>query len=197
MDKQTIDTYNRLARAYDEETADFWEQFPHTFIDRFAGSCGPQVLDLGCGPGRDGVLLQGAGKEVIGVDASAAMIEIAHERGLEAVEADIASLPFPGASFDGVWSYTTLLHVPKAEVDVPLSEIARVLKPGGTFALGMIEGDTEGYRSSSGVDQPRWFSHYQRDELAERAARHGFTLAHSETFKPGSRTYLNLLFTRS
>lgn len=73
---------------------------------------------------------------------------------------------------------------------------ARALKPGGAFALGMIEGDTEEYRTSSGMDQARWFSYYQRDELVQRVEKHGFALMHEETFKPGSRQYFNLLFKR-
>ncbi|KKS44992.1 MAG: hypothetical protein UV10_C0036G0001, partial [Candidatus Azambacteria bacterium GW2011_GWA1_42_19] len=32
MDNKTIQTYNRFAKEYDEETADFWEKFPKTFI---------------------------------------------------------------------------------------------------------------------------------------------------------------------
>lgn len=196
MDTQTITTYNKLAVAYDEETVDFWEHFPRTFIDAFADACGPKVLDIGCGPGRDGILLQKAGKDVLGVDGSEAMVALSRERGLEAVLADIADLPFPDAWFDGVWSYTTLLHVSKSEVDTALAEIKRVLKPGGAFALGMIEGDTEEYRTSSGMDQARWFSYYQRDELVQRVEKHGFALMHEETFKPGSRQYFNLLFKR-
>jgi ubiquinone/menaquinone biosynthesis C-methylase UbiE len=197
MDKQTIDTYNKLAAAYDQETTVFWDLFPSTFIDAFAAACGPKVLDVGCGPGRDGALLLQAGKEVTGVDGSETMVAMSNERGLDAIQADIAELPFPDASFDGVWSYTTLLHVPKDEVDMPLAEIHRVLEPGGAFALGMIEGDTEEYRTSSGMDQLRWFSYYQRDELVERVEKHGFKLVHEETFKPGSRRYFNLLFTRN
>jgi hypothetical protein len=35
MDKKTVETYNRMAREYDEETVDFWKQFPATFISLF------------------------------------------------------------------------------------------------------------------------------------------------------------------
>lgn len=35
MDRQTIDTYNQMASEYDEETIDFWKQFPRTFLDTF------------------------------------------------------------------------------------------------------------------------------------------------------------------
>ena len=68
-------------------------------------------------------------------------------------------------TFDGIWAYTSLLHVPKSEIEKPLLEIRRVLKNDGIFGLGMIEGKTEGYRESSGVNMPRWFSFYEKPEI--------------------------------
>lgn len=194
MDRKTIDTYNRSAEAYDEETVDFWERFPRTFLDTFIESSGPNILDVGSGPGRDGLLLQIAGKRVTCVDASEEMVKMSRERGLETVQADFNGLPFPDQSFDGVWSYTALLHVPKLQVDTPLQEIHRVLVPGGVFALGLIEGDEEMYRERAGVSQPRWFSYYQKDELEAKVRQHGFTTLYFETFRPRSKNYLNFIF---
>jgi len=161
MDQYTIDTYNKMAREYDDETVDFWKRFPRTFLDRFIVMSGKKIIDVGSGPGRDGLLLQEQGKKVVCVDASEAMVGLSTERGLRSVVADFASLPFASESFDGVWSYTALLHIPKESVGTPLGEISRVLKPRGMFALGLIEGDSEAYRESSGVAMPRWFSYYQ------------------------------------
>jgi hypothetical protein len=78
----------------------------------------------------------------------------------------------------------------------PLNEISRVLTPAGIFALGLIEGDTEEYKVSSGVGAPRWFSFYQRDEVEDMCREHGFGLVYFETFKPGSKNYLNFIFRR-
>ncbi len=70
MDKQTVDTYNKLAVQYDEETVNFWELFPRSFIDKFVSLSGDRVLDIGSGPGRDGLILLEKGKSVTGLDAS-------------------------------------------------------------------------------------------------------------------------------
>lgn len=197
MDQLTIDTYNALAKAYDDETIDFWERFPRTFLDAFIERSGSSVLDVGSGPGRDGLLLQRAGKLVTCLDASEAMVRICSERGLTSVLADFNAIPFENGSFDAVWSYTALLHVPKSSVDLPLQEIARVLKPKGVFALGLIEGDTEGYKESSGVALPRWFSLYQKEEVEGLCKQSGFELIYFETFKPRSKNYLNFIFKKS
>ncbi|KND50650.1 MAG: hypothetical protein ABA06_04285 [Parcubacteria bacterium C7867-001] len=197
MDQQTIDTYNKMAKEYDDETVDFWERFPRTFLDTFIELSGEKVIDIGSGPGRDGLLLQQAAKEVVCIDASEAMVKLSSERGLKSVLAGFDSLPFENESFDGVWSYTALLHIPKKSVDTPLQEVSRILKPSGIFALGLIEGDVEEYKESSGVDMPRWFSFYQKDEVVDLCRKHGFEFVHFETFKPGSKNYLNFIFRKS
>jgi ubiquinone/menaquinone biosynthesis C-methylase UbiE len=194
MDKKTIDTYNKMAKEYDDETVDFWGQFPRTFLDKFVELSGQRIIDVGSGPGRDGVLLQQAGKEVVCVDASESMIKLSSERGLKSVLAGFDSLPFENQLFDGVWSYTALLHIPKKSIESPLSEISRVLKQSGVFALGLIEGDTEEYKESSGIDMPRWFSFYQKEEVENLCKKHGFSLVYFETFKPRSKNYLNFIF---
>jgi len=193
MDEQTITTYNELGKEYDEETKDFWENFPRTVVDAFVTSVRGKVLDIGSGPGRDGLILKTAGLDVVCLDASEAMVKISREKGLESILGDFNDLPFVDNSFDGVWAYTSLLHVPKARIGRPLREIVRVLKPGGMLGLGLIEGESELYRESSGVGKPRWFSFYTKDEIEKFLARYNFRVEHFETFTPGTKNYLNFI----
>lgn len=194
MDPQTINTYNLLAKEYDDETISFWEEFPRTFLDKFAVLSDEKILDVGSGPGRDGILLQQSGKKVTCIDASEEMVRLSAEKGLESILGNFNKLPFGDGTYDGIWAYTSLLHTPKNSVEKPLSEIRRVLKPSGIFALGLIEGSTEEYKQSSGVNMPRWFSFYQKEEVEELALKHGFQLVYFESFKPRSKTYLNFIF---
>ena len=193
MDVDTIQTYDLLAREYDEETTDFWEKFPRTIIETFAGLVQGCVLDVGSGPGRDGLLLKERGIRVMCLDASAAMVALCRERGLEAVVGDFAALPFEDGSFGGVWAYTSLLHVPKAEVRAVLKEIRRVLADGGVFGLGLIEGETEGNLENMAPGRPRWFSFYAKEEIEALLKEHGFTVLFFETFKPRSKNYLHFI----
>ncbi|NNM83882.1 class I SAM-dependent methyltransferase [Candidatus Parcubacteria bacterium] len=193
MDKRTIDTYNLLAKEYDEETVGFWERFPRTFIDKFAELSHGRVLDIGSGPGRDGLILKDKGLEVVCIDASSAMVELSAARGLESIMGDFTALPFPSESFEAVWAYTSLLHVPKSGIATALAEIGRVLKHQGIFGLGLIEGDEEMYRESSGIGRSRWFSYYDKEEVDALLQQHGFTTLYFEQFKPGSKNYLNFI----
>ncbi len=193
MDQQTIDTYNQLAKKYDEETFDFWDQFPQTFFDKFFELTKGKVLDVGSGPGRDGLILKKAGLDVICLDASEAMIKLSSEEGLNSVLGDFNNLPFEDKSFDGVWAYTSLLHVPKSEIGRSLGEISRVLKPGGFFGLGLIDGVVEGYCETKKVDSPRWFSFYIKTEVENLLKQFGFEIVYFEQFKPRTHNYLNFI----
>ena len=193
MDKVTIDTYNRTAQEYDTETASFWDLFPRTIIDTFASITHGRVLDVGSGPGRDGLILKEKNLDVVCLDASEAMVALSTSRGLQSVVGDFCKLPFPDAVFGGVWAYTALLHVHKDEVGTALSEIYRVLAKGGVFGLGLIEGNEEQYRESSGINLPRWFSYYRKDEVENLLRAHGFTVVYFEQFKPASKNYLNFI----
>lgn len=193
MDEKTIAAYDHYGTQYDEETADFWQRFPKTFFDRFLELAGPRVLDIGSGPGRDALALKEDGHDVTCLDASRAMIAMTEAKGLTSILGDFAALPFEDESFDAAWAYTSFLHVPKSSVDVPLSEARRVLTPSGILGLGMIEGDTELYRESSGMAAERWFSYYRKEELEELLGRHGFDVLYFETFTPSTKRYLNFI----
>lgn len=196
-DQQTIDTYNKRVREYDEEIVDFWQDFPRTFLNAFTAASGTDVLSVGSGTGTDAVLLRDAGKEVVCLDASEEMVAATTKLGFSSIYGNFSNLPFPEKTFDAVWAYTSLLHVPKSEMSQALTEISRVLKPSGTFALGLIEGDTEEYKKSSGVDLPRFFSFYRKAEVVDLCNTHGFTLVHFEEFKPRSKNYLNFIFSKN
>ena len=193
MDQKTIQTYNQLAKEYDEETIEFWESFPRTFFDQFAKRVHGKIVDIGSGPGRDGLLLTEKGLEVVCLDASEAMVKLSAEKGLPSVVGDFISMPFEDHTFDGVWAYISLLHIPKSEVSKAFHEIKRVIKDGGILGLGLIEGDTEAYRESSGMHMPRWFSFYTKEEIEQLLAQHGFQIQYFEQFKPQSKNYLHFI----
>jgi len=195
MDKTTIDTYNKLALDYDQETITFWDEFPQTFITKFAESInGTKVLDIGSGPGRDGLILKKLGLDITCLDASEAMITLCKNRGLKAILGDFNQLPFEDNSFDAIWAYTSLLHVPRSSISRSLSEIKRVLREDGRLGIGMIEGETEGYRESAGVNKPRWFTYYTQDELKQLLIDNGFDITFFEAHQPGrSSQYLHYI----
>jgi SAM-dependent methyltransferase len=96
---------------------------------------GERILDLGCGDGQLTTRLAAAGATVIGVDASAPMVEAARARGIDAVVGNAEQLPFADAAFDAVFSNAALHWV--RDQDAMLAEVHRVLRPGGRFVAEM------------------------------------------------------------
>jgi SAM-dependent methyltransferase len=93
---------------------------------------GKRVLDLGC---RSGALTRHfvEGNSVVGVDVDAAALEKAAALGIEPVRANVEEpLPFEDGSFDAVVAGELLEHLQFP--DEIVSEIGRVLRPGGVLA---------------------------------------------------------------
>jgi ubiquinone/menaquinone biosynthesis C-methylase UbiE len=89
-----------------------------------------RVLEVGSGGGSLALrIAEEIGCEVFGLDSSAAMVSASSAIGIETILGDVRSLPFPDDSFDAVVAAWMLYHV--FPLDQGLSELARVLRPGG------------------------------------------------------------------
>jgi 2-polyprenyl-3-methyl-5-hydroxy-6-metoxy-1,4-benzoquinol methylase len=97
---------------------------------------GDHVLDVGCGDGRFTSELTGIGASVVGVDVAEEALRRAHRRD---PQLDLRLVPtdgeweLPEASFDVVWAGEVIEHV--ADTAAWLSEVRRVLRPGGRLLL--------------------------------------------------------------
>ena len=97
---------------------------------------GLTVLDAGCGSGRYLRELGARGARAIGVDLSAAMLERARQTTTRITRADLRALPFDTMSIDLVVCGLALGDV--AELELALTEIARVLRPGGRVIYSVV-----------------------------------------------------------
>jgi SAM-dependent methyltransferase len=89
-----------------------------------------RVLEVGCGPGELAARFQGElGADVVAIDISPRMVELARTRGVDARVGDVVDLPFAAGEFDCAVAAWMLYHV--SDVDRALGELARVLRPGG------------------------------------------------------------------
>jgi SAM-dependent methyltransferase len=96
-----------------------------------------QLLEVGCGAGRDGLRLAGPGISYTGVDLSAAAVRVCRDLGLAAVEASATALPFADDAFDAAWSMSTLMHLVDDGFGEAVQELARVLRSGGIVEIGV------------------------------------------------------------
>src|SRR5881394_821503 len=116
----------------------------------FAGTQGLKVLEIGCGIGTDGAQFARAGADYTGIDLTEAAIDLARKRfavsGLKGDfrVSDAEKLDFADESFDLVYSHGVLHHTP--DIDAAVSEIYRVLKPGGRAMVMLYHRGSYNYR---------------------------------------------------
>lgn len=132
--------FDIIAPRYDQFTRVFSFGLDRRWKDQLLAELSPFVgentraLDLACGTGDLACALAARGAHVVGIDASARMIDAARQRtdrsqSLEFVVGDMTALDVPDASVDVVTAGYALRNVP--DYTRALREIRRVLRPGG------------------------------------------------------------------
>lgn len=114
------------------------------FAAQLATGSAKRVLDLGCGVGRHALAYARLGLEVTAVDmAQSGISELRRSAAAENLEittmiAAMTELPFADHTFDHVLSFNVIYHGDPLIVGAAVREIARVLKPGGTYQGTML-----------------------------------------------------------
>jgi 2-polyprenyl-3-methyl-5-hydroxy-6-metoxy-1,4-benzoquinol methylase len=101
-------------------------------------ACGKEVLDFGCGHGHFSLALAAAGaSHVVGIDADAGLIDAARARVPEGlpVTFEVASALRADGAFDYAVLNDLTEHLSDAELAEVISEVGRVLRPGGKLLI--------------------------------------------------------------
>jgi len=131
-------------------------------LDRFLAKLQPgaEVLELGCGNGRDSAEMIARGFRAVPTDGTPEMTQEASKR----LGIPVGVLRFEDidmvAAFDGVWANACLLHVPRAELGGILFKINTALRPGGVFYASFKAGEAEGHDGLG-----RFFNYPSKDWL--------------------------------
>lgn len=184
------DLVDLTIKSYDEHAEEYSRFHFHrlnlkrleNFIDLLTDK--GQVLDVGCGCGRDTKYLMDHGVKTIGIDLSKRTIEEARRYVPDAsfLVMDMRKLPYEDESFSGILAMASIFHVPKKELPDLFAEFNRVLKDQGLLYFCVMEGKGEKIvKKSVAVKDmgPRFYAFYEREELKELLQKAGFKLRHT------------------
>ncbi|HVI41619.1 MAG TPA: class I SAM-dependent methyltransferase [Anaerovoracaceae bacterium] len=145
MDK-TLEYYNNAAKEYVNETVDAnVSELNNLFLKYLPDKA--NILDLGCGSGRDSKVFIDRGHNVTAIDGSFEFCKLASEYlGQAVICMKFDELDYVG-KFDGVWACASILHVPVKDLEIIFKKISRALKDGGYFFTCFKYGEFEGERN--------------------------------------------------
>jgi SAM-dependent methyltransferase len=134
-------SYDRVAPRYAAHVAGELAGKPtdRRLLDELADRASGVVGDLGCGPGHVAAYLAERGVPVLGVDLSPGMLAQA-PAGLPVVAGDLRALPLAGGALSAAVAFYSLIHLPPGTEVAALTEIHRVLAPGGVLLAAVHVG---------------------------------------------------------
>lgn len=165
--------YDKNAGERDRRAAAGWKTLERqSFLELLNKEGKASFLEIGGGPGRDSLFFFENGLQVTCTDLSPEMIRLCRAKGLDAHVMDFLNLEFADGSFDAVFAMNCLMHVPEEDIDQVLSEIRRVMKPGGCFFYGVYGGISHsGLWEQDGYRPRRYFALYPDDQIKAIASR--------------------------
>jgi ubiquinone/menaquinone biosynthesis C-methylase UbiE len=194
-------TYDLVAHDYDREIGD---ELDHKPLDRallaalveLVGS--GRLADVGCGPGHVTRFLAALHDDVVGIDLSPGMVEIArsHAPDLSFEVGTMLALPVDDGSWAGAVAMYSVIHLSTDERRTTFTELARALRPGGHLLMAFHVSDMEQPAGSS-KHLTSWFGYdvdvsvgcLDPDVIAAELAAAGLTVRATTLREPGEGEY--------
>jgi SAM-dependent methyltransferase len=177
---EQLDEIERITLShYGDNSHSFWQgtkdhdvtQNYRALLGRFPASQSLEVLDFGCGPGRDLAYFKSLGHRPVGLEGSEEFCIMARDySGCQVLHQQFLSLDLPPGRFDGVFANASLFHVPRQELPRVLGELHDTLRPGGILFSSNPRGNGEGW---SGQRYSNFMEFEESKAIVEAA---GFTV---------------------
>lgn len=173
MDRKT-DTLQEIETLtlghYNQNAEDFWRgtqdhdvsQNHAAFLAPFPAGRQLDILDLGCGPGRDVYYFKTLGHRPVGLDGSEVFCRMARAHsGCRILQQSFLQLDLPRQAFDGIFANASLFHVPSRELPRVLKQLHASLRPNGILFMSNPRGNGEGWSGDR-------YGHYMQIDGCER-----------------------------
>jgi SAM-dependent methyltransferase len=119
------------------------------------------ILDFGCGPGRDMRIFKALGHRPVGLDGCKEFCKMAREQsGCPTLNQQFLKLELEGNSYDGIFANASLFCIPSQELPRVLKELHSALKNDGILFSSNPRGNAEGW-------QGQRYGHYMEFETSQ------------------------------
>ena len=194
--EQVVDTYNKSARELAEYFAGIGARTNDIELGlELAGNPeAPRTYEIGCGDGRDAKEIIARSAFYQGMDISDGLIDIANESnpGASFVVGDIEDPDFEMPNdLDVIYSFASLLHSPKEDVEKVLARCLDHLRVGGIFFISLKE--MPDYTTNIKEDQygTRRFYFYNAELIADMAGD-GYEVVHQDRQTMGKTDWFTI-----
>jgi SAM-dependent methyltransferase len=149
------------------EDAHWWYRERRHLLGRMVDGLAPGVaLDIGAAGGGNTRVLREEGWSVTALEYGADGAEVAATRGLSVLRGDATALPVDDDSLDLVVAFDVLEHIP--DHDAAVSEVHRVLRPGGRFLVAVPADPRLWSEHDVAVDHVRRYTRVTLRDVLER-----------------------------
>ena len=170
----TIQHYEVNANAFWEGTKDHdVGQNYKALLSHLPPQANLEILDFGCGPGRDVRYFKSLGHNPTGLDGCMQFCKRVRETtGCPTLQQDFLALKLLPQSFHGVFANASLFHIPAQELVRVLKDLHGALKPGGVLFSSNPRGEGEGWNGG------RFGNYMELEEYTKILTEAGFQLIH-------------------
>ena len=140
-----------------------------------------RVLDLGCGPGVPITKELAKHFKVVGIDFSSNQIKYAKKLVPEAefYKMDMTQMTFEPESFDGIFSFLAIIHVPREQKAALFQTIHKILKPDGYLLIAIGCDDWISTPEDDFMGVPMYWSQFGAEKTKAMIENSGFEIIKS------------------
>jgi len=162
IQRVTINHYELNAESFWQGTRDHdVSQNTNAFLQVLPKDRPLDILDFGCGPGRDLAVFKQLGHRPTGLDGSETFCIMAQQySGCTVLHQQFLNLELGVGSFDGIYANASMFHIPSQELPHVLAACHRALKPQGVLFTSNPRGDAEGWQGER-------YGHYMEFEQSQ------------------------------
>lgn len=184
LNNMVINTYDIIAQDYNKAFGN--DMSDKKYIDKFLKKVSPggKILDVGCGVGNLTKYIKDNNFDVMGIDLSKKMLNIAIKRfpDIKFKLMDMTNIKLIDNSFDALFIAYSLFHLPPNKIEETMEGFIKLLKRKGIIMLILQEG-----KGDAIIDEPfnpshkMYINYFNKDILYDLLEKYNFKILYFDT----------------